>query len=155
MLWEAPRLWRFVLLVCLALLGVIGYWPSPVDRPIQGEITHILLVLHAHGWPGWINYAFVEASANVALFVPMGFVASLAFPARRWWYAAMLGLLASGSMELGQQLFLHNRFASPVDLVTNTAGCTLGALIAQLMIRLRPANSPWPASAGISTNTNV
>ena len=149
MMLERPRWWRFVLVMCLALLGLIGYWPSPVDQPIQGEIAHALLILHTHGLPGWINYGFVEASANVALFVPVGLVALLAFPGKRWWQVAALGFLASGFIELGQQLFLHSRFASPVDLITNTAGCAVGTLITQFMIRSRqPIQSP-PATAQI------
>lgn len=112
------------------LLAVIGFWPSPVDRPVQGQLAGTLLLLHALGIPEWINYAFVEASANVVLFIPLGIAATLAFPRRKWWQTAALGLLASACMELGQLLFLSSRFASIVDVITNTAGCVTGALLA-------------------------
>ncbi|WP_427129470.1 VanZ family protein [Pseudarthrobacter sp. S9] len=122
----------------LALLGIVGFGPDPVDQPVQGEIAGVLFFLHTHGIPGWVNYAFLERAANVALFVPLGIVASLAFPKKRWWQVAAFGLMVSGCMELGQQLFLHNRFSSPVDLVTNTAGSVIGALVARSVGMKRP-----------------
>jgi glycopeptide antibiotics resistance protein len=111
-------------------LAFIAFWPSPVDQPVQGQLADILDFLHRHGIPGWFNYKFIEASANVALFVPLGSVSALAFPDKRWWQVVAFGLLISGCMELGQLLFLHNRFASPLDLMTNTSGAVIGALLA-------------------------
>jgi glycopeptide antibiotics resistance protein len=43
--------------------------------------------------------------------------------------------MISGCIEQGQQLFLHERFASPLDIVTNTAGCVIGALAARAGMR--------------------
>jgi glycopeptide antibiotics resistance protein len=124
------RLWRFILAAMLILLAFIAFWPTPVDEPVQGHLSSILKFLHRRGVPAWFNYQFVEASANVALFVPLGFVSLLAFPEKPWWRIGAFGLLISGCMELGQLLFLHNRFASPVDLVTNSSGAVLGAVVA-------------------------
>jgi glycopeptide antibiotics resistance protein len=97
-----------------------------VDKPVQGERFAVLEFLHGRGIPAWFNYAFVEATANVVLFVPVGIVATSAFPDQRWWRNAALGLVVSGCMELGQLLFLSSRVASPQDLATNTAGGVLG-----------------------------
>jgi glycopeptide antibiotics resistance protein len=97
-----------------------------VDKPVQSELSAVLEFLHERGIPAWFNYAFVEAVANVVLFVPVGIVATLAFPDQRWWRNAALGLVVSGCMELGQLLFLSGRVASSLDLVTNTAGGVLG-----------------------------
>ncbi|WP_426996763.1 VanZ family protein [Pseudarthrobacter sp. N5] len=124
------RAWRSILATYLAFLALIGFWPSPVDKPVQGTLSEILAWLHAHRIPHWFNYQFVEASANVLLFVPMGFAAALAFRENRWWQNALLGLLASSCMELGQSLFLDHRFASPLDLVTNTLGAVIGVVLA-------------------------
>ncbi|BCW72572.1 VanZ family protein [Arthrobacter sp. NicSoilB8] len=132
---ERPRVWQGVLGGAFILLALIGFWPSPVDRPVQGEIARTLLWLHSHGIPRWINYAFVEATANVVLFIPVGIAATLAFPNRKWWQNAALGMLASACMELGQLLFLSSRFASPLDIITNTAGCVAGTLMAAATIR--------------------
>ncbi|BCW55725.1 hypothetical protein StoSoilB19_30990 [Arthrobacter sp. StoSoilB19] len=113
-------------------LALVAFWPSPVDKPVSGQLTAILHFLHGHGVPGWFNYKFVEASANVALFVPVGFVSRLASPEKRWWQIGAFGLLVSGCIELGQLLFLHDRFASPSDIVTNTSGALIGCLLAAL-----------------------
>ncbi|GAA3400878.1 VanZ family protein [Pseudarthrobacter polychromogenes] len=127
---ENYRLWRMVLIAMLVPLAFIAFWPSPVDQPVQGQLAAVLKFLHRHGIPTWFNYKFVEASANVALFIPVGAVSSLAFPSWPWWKIGAFGLLISGCMELGQLLFLHDRFPSPVDLVTNTSGAVIGALLA-------------------------
>lgn len=119
----------------LVSLAFIAYWPSPVDQPVSGLLADYLYVLHRHGLPAWINYKFVEASANVALFTPLGSVSSLAFPGKRWWQVGAFGLFISGCMELGQLLFLHNRFASPLDLMTNTSGAVIGALLAHIAVK--------------------
>ncbi|WP_311379692.1 VanZ family protein [Arthrobacter sp. ISL-48] len=111
-------------------MALVAFWPSPVDQPIQGELARILRFFHAHGIPAWFDYKFVEASANVVLFVPLGVVASLAFAEKRWWQIGAFGLIVSGCIELGQLLFLHDRFASPQDVVTNTSGAVIGALLA-------------------------
>jgi glycopeptide antibiotics resistance protein len=131
-----PQLWRGVVAIFLVILAFIGFWPSPVDEPVQGELSAVLELLHSHGIPAWFNYAFVEAAANVVLFVPVGIAATLAFPDKRWWRIAALGLVVSGCMELGQQVFLSSRVASPLDLVTNTAGCVLGIALAQALLRV-------------------
>jgi glycopeptide antibiotics resistance protein len=65
----------------------------------------------------------------------VGIAATLAFPRRKWWQNAALGLLASACMELGQLLFLSSRFASLLDVATNTAGCVAGTLIAAAALR--------------------
>lgn len=123
-------LWRAVLVAMLVPLALIAFWPSPVDQPVHGELSSVLHFLHAHGIPVWFNYQFVEASANVVLFIPFGAVATLAYRKKYWWQIGILGLMVSGCIELGQLLFLHNRFASMQDVVTNTSGALIGALLA-------------------------
>lgn len=107
----------------------------PVDAPVQGQLVSVLEFLHAHGAPTWFNCKFVEVSANVVLCIPFGVVALLAFMNKRWWQIGALGLVISGCMELGQLLFLHNRFASPLDLVTNAGGAVIGALRAAMCLK--------------------
>ncbi|MGX1159825.1 VanZ like protein [Arthrobacter sp. SLBN-100] len=123
-------------------LAFIAFWPNPVDQPVQGQLASVLYFLQLHGIPRWFNYKFIEASANIALFVPLGFVIALSFPEKRWWQVGAFGLLISGCMELGQLLFLHNRFASSIDILTNTSGAVMGALLALWALKKqRPATS--------------
>ncbi|MDQ0000844.1 VanZ family protein [Pseudarthrobacter sulfonivorans] len=144
---EQHRIWRATLAGTLIPLALIAFWPSPVDAPVKGQLASVLKCLHTHGMPTWFNYKFVEASANVGLFIPLGAVAVLAFADKHWWQVGALGLIISGCMELGQILFLHNRFASPLDLVTNTAGAVIGALLAASLhrrLRARRLSTPGP-----------
>ncbi|BCW76832.1 hypothetical protein NicSoilB11_31570 [Arthrobacter sp. NicSoilB11] len=135
------RLWRTVLAAMLVPLALVAFWPSPVDQLVSGQLTAVLHILHVRGVPGWFNYKFIEAAANVVLFVPVGLVSRLAFPEKRWWQIGAFGLLVSGCIELGQLLFLHQRFASPSDIVTNTSGAVIGGLLAALAAQTqkRPA----------------
>ena len=144
---ENRRLWRGILAAMSIPLALIAFWPSPVDGPVQGELASILSFLHTHGIPRWFNYKFVEAAANVALFIPLGVVASLAFAEKRWWKIGAFGLIVSGCMELGQLLFLHNRFASLQDIVTNTGGAVIGALLA--IAALKKLQARRPSAAGL------
>jgi glycopeptide antibiotics resistance protein len=140
-----PRTWRWTLVAMLVPLGLVAFWPSPVDAPVQGQLASILEFLHVHGIPLWFNYQFVEASANVALFIPFGAVAALAYPKKHLWQFGILGLIVSSCIELGQLLFLHNRFASLLDLVTNTGGAVIGALlVAEALKRLQAGR--WSAA---------
>ncbi|WP_404593767.1 VanZ family protein [Paenarthrobacter histidinolovorans] len=134
---KTPFPWRIALTAYLIGLAVVGFWPTPVDKPIHGTLVSVLKYLRGLGLPGWFDYHFVEASANVAMFIPLGILTAMALPTKSWWYLASIGLLASFCMELGQLLFLSARFASPIDVVTNTSGAALGILSARLFARNR------------------
>lgn len=144
---ESRGLWRLILVAILIPMGLIAFWPSPVDAPVQGQLAGVLKVTNTHGIPTWFNYKFVEASANVVLFIPLGIVGTLAFTEKQSWQIGALGLMVSSCMELGQLLFLHNRFASPLDVVTNTSGAVMGALLAANVLRrlrARRVSAPGP-----------
>ncbi|MET3143546.1 UNVERIFIED_ORG: glycopeptide antibiotics resistance protein [Arthrobacter sp. UYEF2] len=134
-----------MLVAMLVPLAMVAFWPSPVDALVQGQLASVLKFLHSHGIPAWFNYQFVESSANVALFIPLGSVAAMAYPRIPWWQIGIFGLVVSGCIELGQLLFLHNRFASPVDLVTNTGGAVIGALLVTAAIKCLQARR-WSAA---------
>ncbi|MFJ6078607.1 VanZ family protein [Pseudarthrobacter sp. NPDC092419] len=131
------RAWRIVLFALLGLLAFVAYWPQPVDQPVQGALTAVFKFLHRHGIPHWVDYELLEASANIALFIPIGFASCLAFPKKSFWLIGAFGLGISACLELGQLLCLHNRFPSPLDLVTNTSGAVIGAALAAVVLRSR------------------
>jgi glycopeptide antibiotics resistance protein len=122
----------------LACLAAIGFWPSPVDKPIQGTLASVLRYLHHHGVPGWVNYHFVEASANIALFIPFGVLVAMSLPAVKWWRLVVLGALASICIEFGQLLFMVARFATLIDVLMNTAGALVGVGFARLILPKSP-----------------
>jgi VanZ like family len=139
---------RVVLALFAGYVGLgltILLWPTPVDRGIRGNLGDTLDRLHSIGIPAFVNYAFVEASANVAMFVPLGILLTLAFANRLWWATPLIGLAASASAELAQLIFLPHRFATFDDVLHNTAGAILGTLIVLVVrqaVRLRRTLRP-------------
>lgn len=105
----------------------IGLYPTPVDRPIDGLLSRVLRFLHRHGVPRAFDYAFVEFTANIAFFVPLGVFAALLLLHRRWWLAGVIGFAASVAIETAQATLLPGRFASALDVLANTTGAFLGA----------------------------
>jgi acetyltransferase-like isoleucine patch superfamily enzyme len=102
----------------LAALACIGFWPTPVDRPLAGFLADIL--------------------------------SALRLPARRWWLAAVTGLLTSASIEAVQFLLLSQRQASLRDVANNSLGALLGAAAVQLL-RSQPRTPQNGPVAGTTT----
>lgn len=120
---------QFLLVAYLVGTAVIALYPTPVDRGIDGLLFRVLRVLASHGL-GFITYARVEFSANVVLFVPLGLLLALLFGARWWWCAILLCVALSSAIELSQLAFLPERLASLGDVIANSSGGVIGALLA-------------------------
>jgi len=118
--------WKIGLALNLAILATVGFWPEPVDKPFNGTMSTLLAYIHALGVPGWLNYDFVEAAANVVLFIPFGFLVASALPTKASWQLILLGTIVSACMELGQFFFMTARYPSALDVITNTAGTFIG-----------------------------
>jgi VanZ family protein len=114
---------------CLAGVLLVGYLPSRVDGGVEPAVRRVLAWLQGLGAPEWVNYDFADFIANIGFFVPIGLVAALLLPWRAWWASIPIGAALSGLLELGQLLFLPERFASWTDVAANTAGTVVGALI--------------------------
>ena len=138
---------RWLAAAYLVTLAAIAFWPSPVDRGAHRPITSILARLHAHGMPGWIDYGLVEFTANIVLFVPVGLLGVVLLGSARWWVAVLAGFAASGLIELGQLVFLPARYATVMDVLANTSGAALGALLALLLLAAIGSRSPTPGKA--------
>ncbi|WP_449372228.1 VanZ family protein [Arthrobacter psychrolactophilus] len=119
------------------IVGVvlIVFWPAPVDRPASGQLHTILNWLHNHGMPRFIGYGQVEFTANIVMFFPMGYITSAWL--KKIWPGIILGSLASGLIELGQALFLPDRFATGMDVLANTIGAGVGAVLYYCTYRSR------------------
>lgn len=118
----------------LALYGVIValvvFWPTPVDRDYQGAISRLLSVLHRYGLPDWFGYRALEFSANVAMFVPLGFLVFFVLPRSRWWLALVICPAVSVIIEATQGLLLAQRFATLSDVASNSVGAVVGVVLA-------------------------
>lgn len=111
-----------------AVLAAIAFWSTPVDAGYSGELDRVIGWLARHGL-GVIDYAVVESTANVALFVPLGLLAALPVRARWSWWAVVLGAAVSTVIETTQLLLLPARFASAHDVLMNTLGAAVGAAV--------------------------
>jgi glycopeptide antibiotics resistance protein len=124
----------------------VGYWPVPVDRGIRAALTAVFDRLSAAGAPSWLDYGHVEFAANIVMFVPLGVLIALLLPRWEWWLAPIIGLALSLAIEFGQALLLPERFATPFDVLANTTGATIGALlVTALRLALRRRRDPTPA----------
>ncbi|PFH09499.1 VanZ family protein [Collimonas sp. PA-H2] len=126
-------------------------------------LIYLLLIIYASWYPfaGWRDlglsaFAYLRAPlphywtvfdvwTNVAGYLPLGMLMVLSLPrSRRWspYWAVLLasaaGVLISGSMEAAQT-FLPTRVASNLDLMTNSIGALLGAVLGAI---LRPRFGP-------------
>lgn len=128
---------RFRLVPCLVLLGIYTamvltatMWPTPLDQGYASSIARLLALLHRNGIPEWFGYNKLEFSANVLMFIPLGFLLTLAL-SRRWaWMSIVLVPVFSGLIEYTQGEFLAQRFATVRDVIANSIGGYIGAVAA-------------------------
>ncbi len=114
----------------LVFVLCVTLYPTPVDRGLDSYLDAVLRRLHAHGVPSFVDYDFVEFTSNIAFFVPLGFLAAFFLPYRRWWIAVAGAAVLSSLVETTQGLFLPGRFADVTDVIGNTSGALIGALLA-------------------------
>jgi len=127
--------------VVLAILSALYLWAvawmtlraRPYGSDIAAALDRLLAWFAERESTAWITFDRVEFGANVAMFVPLGVFAVLWFGVRGWWTAPVLGLLASGAIELAQAVFLDARVADVRDLVANTLGAVTGMLLMLLL----------------------
>lgn len=117
-----------VIIVLLATL-----WPTPLDQGYSAAIQKVLNVVHRNGVPEWFGYNKLEFSANIAMFVPLGFLAALLLPSRVWWLALIIGPGMSIAIEWTQATFLAARFATATDVVSNSIGAVIGIVVAVVL----------------------
>jgi len=100
--------------------------------------------------PDGTRASIADCVQNVVLFVPLGLLAALQF--RRRFHstgraivaATAWGLILSASVET-LQLFTLDRTTSPTDLVTNTLGTAVGAVLAEALSRFATTSSRHPS----------
>ena len=102
--------------------------------PASGQVVFSL----ADNWAtylsgGRLQWSETEVLANVALFVPAGFL--LAVVLRRPLLSAALCVLGSACLELAQQRWFPSRVPSVADVQHNGLGGLVGALLAWPMSR--------------------
>ncbi|WP_374854732.1 VanZ family protein [Herbiconiux liangxiaofengii] len=128
------------------LVLVIVAWPTPVDQKAHGYIIRLLREAHDHHVLMFVGYAQVEFSANVAMFVPLGLLLGVLLGPRRWGYAILIGFALSSTIELLQFALLPGRYGTVDDVIANTSGAVIGALLARSFLRREAARATRTAS---------
>ena len=126
------RIIRVLLAAYITLIGVIVFWPTPVDRPVAGRIRTAVGAVQEAGATS-VSYNTVEITANVLMFVPLGVLLVLAVPRLPWWWAPIAAGLFSCAIEFVQFAFVAQRNATVVDALANTSGAVIGALAVYLV----------------------
>lgn len=139
---SSARAWRIGALVCLVLvIGIllITLTPTPIDRPYRTLVAQIVSATRALPGLGWFDYSALERTSNALMFAPLGAV--LTALTRRWWLAVLIALVLSAGVELAQAEFLPERTASLSDVIANTSGAVVGALVVVVVRALKRSRS--------------
>ena len=120
--------------VFAGLLALIVLVPASSDLSSNPLVLRAIRALHRLGAPDWVTFNSIEFGANIALFVPVGMIVVLLAGARRWWLGVLVGGLASIAIEAAQMIFVTSRVASARDVLANTAGSFIGALLAAVLL---------------------
>jgi glycopeptide antibiotics resistance protein len=131
-----PTLWLLAV-AAVAVVAVVVFLPT---SRVPAEVVHIISrELHHAGAPRWAwDPTLWERLLNVVLFMPVGFFGVMLRPRWPLWAWAVVGLVASLTIET-VQMAMPGRDGSAWDVVTNTTGALVGAFLA------RGALSVWSA----------
>jgi glycopeptide antibiotics resistance protein len=124
---------RFVAVLTImyvVVVLVVTLWPTAVDRGVDPYIDRVLQELHQRGVPTFVDYGFIEFTANIVFFVPVGFLLGILLPYRFWFLAVVFGAVLSVAVETAQGLFLPGRVSSLADVLANTTGAVVGCTVA-------------------------
>lgn len=116
-----------------AFLAFVVFWPSPIDAPVEGLLDRVIAELHERGVPAFVDYALIEAFANIVLFIPVGLLFGLMIPLRWWPLALLLGPAVSVFIEVAQRYALEERYSSIQDVIANSIGATMGVFAAVIL----------------------
>jgi len=111
-------------------LVLIALWSNPVDQNVDVlRLRPVRWVAEAFDLTPMQTYETVESAANIALFVPLGALVLLWRPRWSWLIATLIAFAISGSIELAQEIARPERFATLDDVIVNTIGGAVGALL--------------------------
>lgn len=126
------RLTAVLLAVYVVLLALVLFQPVPTVA--SGTVGRVDEWLTALGAPAAVTVAGrVEMVLNAAMFAPVALLASLTWPRVHWASWVAYGFVGSAMVEVIQGLLLSARSAEFVDVVANTLGALVGAVLAQLV----------------------
>lgn len=117
------------LAVATPLALLITLWPTHLLLRAKPRVVRGIEWLHAQEMFEWLYWTRLEVLANVAMLVPVALLLTFVLGWRRWWIAVVACAAASVGVEVVQH-FLPNRVSSAMDVVANSLGGLIGALLA-------------------------
>lgn len=134
----ARRWWTVALVAYACFLAVVLLSPSSGAQ--SASVTRFADVAHAVGFPAdLVTQARAEFVANALIIVPVSALGSVIWPRSTWRDWTAWSFLLAASVELAQGLLLPGRTATMVDIVANTLGGLLGAVLVLLVRRVVPS----------------
>ncbi|MEV7578637.1 MULTISPECIES: VanZ family protein [unclassified Microbacterium] len=125
---------RVALVGYLLFVGFTVWLPAAVSSKVTGLVGVMARWVAEAGIAPYQQSAVVlEILANVALFVPVGLLLPFAWPRLRLWQVTLAGGLLSVVIESVQGL-MPSRFPTLSDVIANTTGTFLGAVITCLLL---------------------
>ena len=135
---------RVALVGYLLFVGFTVWLPASVSSKVTGLVGVMARWVAEAGIASYQQSAVVlELLANVALFVPVGLLLPFAWPRLRLWQVTLAGGLLSVVIESVQGL-MPSRFPTISDVIANTTGTFLGAVVATLLLALLSRDPDGP-----------
>ena len=132
--------------VCAALVAWIGLLAVVLLAPSAAGpdwvILHVSDALRRLGLPDALAHpGRVESMLNVVAFVPLSLLGSLLWTRPTWRDWTAVGFVVSFLVEVLQAVALDARQATNADVVANTLGMLVGALLGLLLRRVLGARA--------------
>jgi len=141
--------------VYLGGLAWITLTPIPFENKRENVISWSLDRIHEVEMLRWVTFDGLDFVAKMLIFVPFGLLLVLIFSRRRWVFVVFLGLITSCWIELAQNIWIPSRSADGQDVLANTAGALLGAMIAVAILGVTKKRRRRSGSASRSPLTPV
>jgi len=125
-------------LTVLYLAGVawVTLGPEPYDSDTSGVLWRFLDFFARYEATDWITFGRVEFTANIAMFVPLGIFFVLLLGRRHWWLAILLCGALSCAIEISQGALLPTRVSDLADVIANTSGGAIGAVLGVVLMSI-------------------
>jgi len=133
--------------VYLGGLAWMTLTPVPFETKRATIVEIAVAGLHRYPITNWVTTGGFELAIKVAIFVPFGLLLVLLAGRRRWLLVSFVGVLTSCWIELAQSIWIPSRAAEARDVLANSAGALLGALLAVALISLADRRSKPQVSA--------
>jgi glycopeptide antibiotics resistance protein len=129
----------------IVALAALTLTPSRVEQSMPNLLDLVLTMAHRLGWES-LDFTRLEVLANVLVFIPLGILAFVLLPRRIWPLALFVGPALSLAIEAAQRIALPHRAPTVADVLANSAGATIGVVLA-ILCTLVFAPRPSPQSS--------